>query len=89
VLTKVIVELETVQIPSVAEVTATVKAELEVGETEKVPLPKTLVPGFVKEIACGTLEIVPHLNPILSKTLPVCPESPTANMPTGQVMVSL
>ena len=69
--------------------TATVKAELEVGETEKVPLPKTLVPGFVKVMDWEASEIVPHLNPILSKMIPTYAESPTANIPTGQVMVSL
>jgi len=49
-LTKVTVVDAIVQILAVADVVVTDNPELDVGETEKVPLPKTLVPGFVKVI---------------------------------------
>jgi hypothetical protein len=51
-LTKVTVVPETVHTPAVADVTATVKPELDVGETVKVPLPRVLFPGFEKVIDC-------------------------------------
>ena len=44
---------ETVHTPVVADMTATVNPELEVGATEKVPLPRILSPGFVNEMFYG------------------------------------
>jgi hypothetical protein len=54
-LIKVTVVPETVHTPVVADVTATVKPELAEGETVKVPLPNTFVPGFVNVIDWGSL----------------------------------
>jgi hypothetical protein len=49
---------ETVHTAAVSDVTVTLKLELEDGETVKVPLPKTLLPGSVKVMVWEALVIV-------------------------------
>ena len=49
---KVRVVPEIVQMPVVAEVSATVSALVEVATSETVPLPKTLSPGELKVMVC-------------------------------------